>query len=123
MFLAIWQETDVEIDEVHSNNSWYELAEDFLEAGSANTAESDFGLSVEEGNGEDNEDGESNREESEGDVNGGDDDDNAAAFWDEGNEDVDVPVFTGKTGLQIEPPVAQIALSFSSYFVLRLLST
>ena len=51
-------------------------------------------------------------------MNGGDDDDDAAT-WDESNEDVDVPVFTGKTGLQVEPPLPQTPLSVFKLFLLR----
>ena len=112
LFLAIWRE-------MLSDTSWYELADDILEEGSV--AESHFGSSGEDSDGEDNEGGESDGEESDGGLNGGDDDDDAT--WDESNEDVDVPVFTGKTGLQVEPPVRQTPLRFSSCFSLRMLLT
>ena len=44
-------------------------------------------------------------------MNSWDDDDNAAATWDESNEDINVEVLTGKTGLQVEPLVFQTPLS------------
>ena len=49
-------------------------------------------------------------------MNGGDDDDDAAATWGRSNEGVNVLILTGKTGLQVEPPLPQTLFLFSSYF-------
>ena len=99
-------------DDPASDTSWYELVDGFQD-GAETSASSDSQVDWSESDsGSDGEDG-SGGELSNG---GSGEDDDAAAHWTARNDDVDAPPFTGRSGLQVEPPLEKTPLSFFKLF-------
>ena len=89
-------------DDPASDTSWYELVDGFQDGGET-SASSDSQVDWSESDsGSDSEYDGSGGELSNG---GSGEDDDAAAHWTARNDDVDVPPFTRRSGLQVEPPL------------------